>query len=430
MHKRIVGSVLLGGCLLGGSVAGMGEERPAPRGELRIVDKRATNRLSIQDHVIERLVESDYQTGTLMPWLASGWRWLDERTLEVTLRPGVAFHNGEVLDADIVRLRWEVLNDFREFHGPGLVWWLFPPQTRLEILTPHTLRWVLPAPDPAAPLKLWYLPIANRQFFEFLTQRAQKLQQPRGYLFFGALRQPGPWGTGPYQLMAGEAQAVRQTDQIVLEAYPPYWNTTRLPQAQRLVFDHTLTPKEAQERVMTTEGQVDLFVDMRPLDTLAVAQSPFARVVKERTLLTTVLGLFNMRKPDSPWHDLRLRQAVNAAINREDFLRYAVKGNGVLVPTLLPPGAVGFDATLAPPPYDPTAARQLLREAGYADGLPLTLIAPEELEGQATVVRKMLELVGVTVQQQMLNRGAFFQATSHFWFSGLRAEHKPAPWPT
>ena len=48
----------------------------------------------------------------------------------------------------------------------------------------------------------------------------------------------------------------------------------------------------------------------------------------------------NARKADSPWHDLRLRQAVNYAINREDVLRYAAKGNGVLVPALLPPGAV------------------------------------------------------------------------------------------
>ena len=97
-----------------------------------------------------------------------------------------------------------------------------------------------------------------------------------------------------------------------------------------------------------------------------MAQSPFAKVVKERSTLTTVYGLFNARKADSPWHDLRLRQAVNYAINREDVLRYAAKGNGVLVPALLPPGAVGFDATLPPYPFAPTAARRLLREAGFA----------------------------------------------------------------
>jgi peptide/nickel transport system substrate-binding protein len=161
-----------------------------------------------------------------------------------------------------------------------------------------------------------------------------------------------------------------------------------------------------------------------------VAQSPFAKVVKERSTLTAVLGLFNTRKANSPWHDLRLRQAVNYAINREDFLRYAVKGNGVLVPALLPPGAVGFDATLPPYPFDPTAAQRLLREAGYPEGLSLTLVAPDEFEVQATVLSKMLELAGFTVQMQLLNRGAFFQATDHFSFTGRRRRQQPAPWPT
>jgi peptide/nickel transport system substrate-binding protein len=144
----------------------------------------------------------------------------------------------------------------------------------------------------------------------------------------------------------------------------------------------------------------------------------------------TVLGLFNTRKADSPWHDLRLRQAVNYAINREDFLRYAAKGNGVLVPALLPPGTLGFDATLPPYPFDPTAARLLLREAGPPEGLSLTLIAPEELAVQATVVSKMIEQVGITVQQQLLNRVDFHQATNQHWFVAHRNRQQPVPWPT
>jgi ABC-type transport system substrate-binding protein len=429
MQKLVVGSFILLLATLGWGDRLLGESMPASRGELRIVDKRVTNRLSVQDHAIERLVGVDYEKGTLVPRLASGWRWRDDRTLEVTLRQGVTFHNGEVLDAEIVRLNWEAFNDYREFYGPHLVWRAFPQGTRLEILAPHALQFVLPAPDPAAVLKLMSIPIVNRQFFRYLDQQAQELQQRRGNILLGTLRTPGPWGTGPYQVVAGTSQTDMQTDQIVLEAYPGYWDKTRLPQVQRLVFDHTLTHQEAQERVMTTEGQVDLFVDTRPLDTLRVAQSPFAKVVKERSMLTAVLGLFNTRKANSPWHNLRLRQAVNYAINREDFLRYAVKGNGVLVPALLPPGAVGFDATLPPYPFDPTAAQRLLWEAGSPEGLSLTLVAPDEFEVQATVVSKMLELAGFTVQVQLLNRGAFFQATDHYPLAGRRARREPAPWP-
>jgi peptide/nickel transport system substrate-binding protein len=417
-------------CTCGWMLTALAEQRPAPRGELRIVDKRWSNRFSIENHVIEPLVEMG-PDGTLVPRLASGWRWHDARTLEVTLRQGVTFHNGEVLDAEIVRLNLESNNEVREFWGPDLTWLLFPPETRFEVLAPHTLQLVLPAPVVMAPLWLAFTWITNRQYFRHLDQLVQELQLPRSQLHVGGpRRRPGPWGTGPYQLVAGQSQPNRQTEQIVLEAYPGYWDATRYPQVQRLVFDHTLTPKEAQERVMTSEGQVDLFVDMRPIDTLRVAQSPLAKVVKERSSLTTVLGFFNTRKANSPWHEVRLRQAANYAINREDFLRYAAKGNGMLVPALLPPGTMDFDATLPPYSFDPTAAQRLLREAGPAEGLALTLIAPEELEVQATVVSKMLEHVGVTVLQRLLNRGDFYKATNHWYFVSLQKQQQPAPWPT
>src|SRR5947209_19344042 len=98
-----------------------------------------------------------------------------------------------------------------------------------------------------------------------------------------------------------------------------------------------------------------------------------------------LFGQFNMLKAGSPWRDIRLRQAVNMAINREDLIRYATKGNGVIVPALLSVNTFGYDPDLAPYAFDPIKARTLLREAGYPDGLALTLIAPSGLEVQSTV---------------------------------------------
>ena len=105
---------------------------------------------------------------------------------------------------------------------------------------------------------------------------------------------------------------------------------------QRIVFDNTLSPKAALELVKTGEGQVDLVNELRPLETLRVAESPFAKVVKQRGSLRMVFGLFNMRQAGGLWRAVRRRQAVNYAINREDLIRYATKGNGVIIPALLP----------------------------------------------------------------------------------------------
>jgi peptide/nickel transport system substrate-binding protein len=195
----------------------------------------------------------------------------------------------------------------------------------------------------------------------------------------------------------------KRAERVVLEANLAYWDPTRLPRLQRIIFDNTLEQHDAVELVKTAEGRVDVVSELSPLETLQVAQSPFAKVVKNRGSLGIVAGQFNMRKAGSPWRDVRLRQAANLAINREDLIRYATKGNGVIAPALLAVHAFGYDPDLAPYAFDPVKARALLREAGYPDGLSVTLIAPTALVVQATVVGKMLEQVGFTVERQMLD---------------------------
>jgi peptide/nickel transport system substrate-binding protein len=421
MQKLIVGSMILVCCTLGWMASGMGEQIPAPRGELRIVDTHRLNYHAIRRHVIEHLVEVD-KDGTLVPRLATGWRWLDDRTLEMTLRPGVTFHNGEVFDAEIVKLNWEQ-NAHALIRQPpsGTTgfnygfdeWtWSFAPGSRLEVVNPQTVRFVFPEPDATALTKLsLIMPITNRQFFR---KFADDLVNPASY--WTILGRSGPWGTGPYRLVEGFSLLGIGSDRVVLEANQDYWDPSRFPRVQRIIFDHTLHRKEATELVKTTEGRVDLVTEIRPLETLHVAQSPLATVIKNRDSLRIVIGLFNVGKlwlspipRERRWRDVRLRQAVNYAINRADLIRYATKGNGVLIPALLPRRAFGYDPALTPYPFDPAKAQNLLREAGYPDGLTLTLIASEDLAVQATVVGKMLEQVGFTVQLQMLHAHDFYR---------------------
>jgi peptide/nickel transport system substrate-binding protein len=166
------------------------------------------------------------------------------------------------------------------------------------------------------------------------------------------------------------------------------------------------------ERVKTTEGQVDLVTGLSPLETLRVAQSSFATVVKNRGGLGTVFGRFNMLKRGSAWRDIRVRQAANLSLNRTDLAMVAAKGNGVVIPALVPRQGFGYDPELAPYPFDPEQARHLLRDAGYTDGLAITLIAPEDLDVQATVVSKMLEQGGFTVERQLLDASTYTRKTA------------------
>src|SRR5438094_2512249 len=135
----------------------------APRGEIRVVDKSPINWIYITLHVFEHLMELD-KDGTLVPRLATGWQWLDDRTLEVKLRQGVKFHNGEKFDGEIVRLNWEENTKRRQPHIIGQ-YMNFKPGSKLEIIDPRTIRFVFPEPDGGALVKLSVMHIANRQFY-------------------------------------------------------------------------------------------------------------------------------------------------------------------------------------------------------------------------------------------------------------------------
>jgi ABC-type transport system substrate-binding protein len=164
MKQRIVSSLIILIVTLAWSPCGMGESPPPPRGELRIVDKNPANWVSLTLNVFEHLMEPNPE-GQLVPRLATGWRWLDDRTLEVSLRQGVTFHNGEVFDAEIVKLNWDEQSQLHQPHTVG-DHMNFKPGARLEVLAPYTVRFVFPEPDGGVLAKLSVMHMANRQFYQ------------------------------------------------------------------------------------------------------------------------------------------------------------------------------------------------------------------------------------------------------------------------
>jgi ABC-type transport system substrate-binding protein len=163
MRQLACGSIVLVLVAFSWGAHSFGQEVPAPRGELRIVDKNPANWVWITYNVFEHLIELD-KDGQLVPGLATSWQWLNSRTLEVKLRPGVKFHNGEVFDAEIVQLNWEENTRLRQPHMEG-AFLNFKPGSKLEIVDPQTVRFIFPEPDGAALVKLSLVHIGNRQFY-------------------------------------------------------------------------------------------------------------------------------------------------------------------------------------------------------------------------------------------------------------------------
>ena len=163
MKKPFIHSLMFMLITCGWGTYSLAQEPPAPRGELRIVDKHPENWAWITYNVMEHLLEHD-KDGKLVPRLATGWQWLDDRTLEFTLRQGVTFHNGEVFDAEIVKLNWEENIRLRQPHLIG-EFMNFRPGSKLEIIDPYTVRFIFPEPDGGALAKLSQMHIGNRQFY-------------------------------------------------------------------------------------------------------------------------------------------------------------------------------------------------------------------------------------------------------------------------
>lgn len=163
MKKLVFSGIVFMVVALGWEDLSVGEQPSAPRGELRIVDKNPNNWFFVTFNVFEHLMELDKE-GQLVPRLATSWRWLDDRTLEVTLRQGVTFHNGEVFDAEIVKLNWDDNARLRQPHGGG-EYLSFKPGSSLEIVGPHLVRFRFPEPDGGALAKLRIMHMGNRQFF-------------------------------------------------------------------------------------------------------------------------------------------------------------------------------------------------------------------------------------------------------------------------
>ena len=148
MPTRLTASVAVVICTLAWGGLAFGERVPAPRGELRVVDHSPLNWVSVTETVFEHLIEYD-RDGKVVPRLATSWRWLDDRTLEAKLRQGVSFHNGEVFDAEIVKLNWVENTKYKQPHVPG-TFMNFASGSRVDVVDRYTVRFVFPEPDGAA----------------------------------------------------------------------------------------------------------------------------------------------------------------------------------------------------------------------------------------------------------------------------------------
>lgn len=231
-----------------------------------------------------------------------------------------------------------------------------------------------------------------------------------------------------------------RSERVVLEANPDHWNVERGPRLERVVFRNELAPAEALDLVCTSEGEVDVVTEVPATQARRVSDSEHAKLVRVDAMRVLV-GVINRDAEGAPLHDVRVRRALNMAVDRDRLIREAFAGYAYPLAGLTPHFAAGVPKGQRPYPHDADAARQLLAEARWPAGRALRLAAPADLAGVARLLadgytRSLgveVELMIIQPDQLLAAQHALvekvlplpFDVLVHAWFD-LSADAPPA----
>ncbi len=308
----------------------------------------------------------DYKPGTteLIPDLAESYT-ISEDGLVYTfkLRPGIKFHNGRDLTATDIKYSIErSVHPETQSTGQGFFWQIKgfdemasgDAQELSGITTPDDGTVVIELSQPDAT----FLQIVAINFaFAVPREEIEKYG-----LDFGR----NPVGTGAYKMTEWTLG-----QRVVFERNADYFRDDA-PHLDKIIFEVGQDPSVALLRLK--RGEVDVLGDPIPSANFLQEKNDPANkgMIVEGGLLHT--GYITLNTTEPPFDNKLVRQAVNMAIDKEKVVRI-VNGRGVVANQPLPPAMPAYDTAFEGYPYDPAKAKELLAEAGYADGFETELYA-------------------------------------------------------
>ena len=284
---------------------------------------------------------------SLQPGLASAWELVDDTTWRVTLRPGVAFHDGSAFTAADVKFSLERPLD------PALGSPLsgrFAVIAGVDVIDDLTVHVRTTAPYPLLPARLseWFM----------LSQAYVEATDPAALAIT-------PMGTGAYRFVEWV-----KDDRLVLTANEAYWRGA--PAIRDVVFRPI--PELSTRVAALQSGDVDLVTNVPAFRQAEVAAAAALDVRSVPSTFFQYVALDGTKNPVLA--DVRVRQAIQHATNVEDIVEFLFDGAAERIAVPLAFGTFGLDESIEPYPYDPERARALLAEAGYPSGIRFALDAP------------------------------------------------------
>lgn len=347
--------------LLTGSMAAMAAAE-AGEGTIIVALSEAPTSLDPADHrsrqsetvirnMFDGLVTRDTRNGVHLQ-LAEEMNWLDPQTLEVKLRQGVKFHNGQDMTADDVvftfnRIIQENAIEYPEAHTSprkGLI----APLDSVEKVDDYTVKFNFSGVWPPAMQLLVHQQIVPKAYIEEVGTQ--------GFV-------EKPIGTGPFMFVEGQLD-----DQIVLERFADYYGgapdlaPVGPAQVERVIF--RVIPEASTRVAALLAGEVHIIQAVPPelVDTLSLSEG-----VNVKTAAGTQPQWVQLNVTDPLFTDPTVRQALNYAVDKDLIIEAIYGGRAVALPGPLSPFNDFSNKSLQPYPYDPDTALQLLADAGWSD---------------------------------------------------------------
>jgi peptide/nickel transport system substrate-binding protein len=298
----------------------------------------------VRSNITEPLIERDPNSGDLQPLLATEWRQAAPDQWVFKVRDGVTFSNGAPFTAKDAAFSIDrAVNSELGCNVDGYVF----GDEKLKLSTPdeNTLVVTTEKPDPILPLRISFVEIVPTT-----TSTTEKVREPIG--------------TGPYTVEDWE-----YGQKLLLKRNDTYWG-------KKPAFAHAEYQWRSEGSVraaMITNDETDIATSLGPEDGAGDRGVPFQN--NETTAL-------RMQATEAPLNDMRVRQAINYAVNRTGIVNALFRGLGQPAAQLIPSGVVGYNDQLQLWPHDPDKAKQLIADA-KADGVP---------------VDKQIRLIGRTAQ--------------------------------
>jgi len=283
----------------------------------------------------------------IVPDLATKWEVsADGLTWTFDLRDGVKFHDGTAFNAEAVKTSFERVLDEKNGSPRRSVLAMIKS---IEVVSPTKLRLTTSYP--------------TGSLLQQLSHPVGAIISPAAIAKYGKDLSRNPVGTGPFKLTEWKSG-----DKIVMEKNTGYFDGA--PQIGQLVWK--IVPEDSARTMLIESGQADVVLRVPVADLERLRAKPDVSLLEGPTVMTMYVALNNAR---GPLKDVRVRQAINYAVDKESLAKNIVGGLGIVADAPISQSTWGY-AKIGAYPFDRAKAKELLKQAGYAKGLELELWTP------------------------------------------------------